>query len=301
MTSRREFIRYTGAAAAAISAPLSVSSCAADGLRIPTRSIPGTDEKLAIVGLGNSSAFREKDVETTRSLLEVFTSHGGSYIDAGGSTGPFVSDIAGQLGTRDSLFLGNYVDPKPIDALRADLRATAKAQDTDTLDLIHTRDVAAYAAQSEQFRQVKDEGLTRYVGIARSGKQSFDAIMRLIERKAVDFVQINYSLIEPEAADRLLPMAMEMGVAVNINRPFINGQYFSIVKGHTLPEWAADFDCHSWAQFSLKYILAHRAVNCVLTETTNPKHAVDNIEAGFGRLPDQKTRQRMRQVILDMV
>lgn len=301
MTSRREFIRYTGAAAAAISAPLSVSSCAADGLRIPTRSIPGTDEKLAIVGLGNSSAFRQEDVETTRSLLDIFTSHGGSYVDAGGSTGPFVSKIAGQLGKRDSLFLGNYVDPKTIDALRAELRTTAKAQDTDVLDLIHTRDVAAYAAQSEQFRQLKDEGLTRYVGIARSGKQSFDAIMRLIERKAVDFVQINYSLIEPEAADRLLPLAMDKGVAVNINRPFINGQYFSIVKGHTLPEWAADFDCHSWAQFSLKYILAHRAVTCVLTETTNPKHVVDNIEAGFGRLPDKKTQQHMRQVILDLV
>lgn len=301
MTTRRTFIQYTGAAAAALSAPLSISSCAADGLRMPTRSIPGTDEVLPIVGLGNSAAFREEDVETTRNLLEVFTSHGGSYIDAGGSTGPFVSRVADQLGVRGSLFLGNYVDPKPIDALRAELQATAKAQGTDALDLIHTRDVAAYGAQSEQFRKVKDEGLTRYVGIARSGKQNFDAIMQLIERKVVDFVQINYSLVEPEAADRLLPLAMDKGVAVNINRPFINGQYFSIIKGHTLPEWAADFDCKTWAQFSLKYILAHPAVNCVLTETTNPKHAAENLEAGFGRLPDEKTRQRMRQAILDLV
>lgn len=125
--------------------------------------------------------------------------------------------------------------------------------------------------------------------------------MQLIERRVVDFVQINYSLVEPEAADRLLPLAMDNGVAVNINRPFINGQYFSIVKGKSLPEWAADFDCQSWAQFSLKYILAHPAVNCVLTETTNPKHAIENLQAGFGRLPDKKTQQRMRQVMLDLV
>ena len=104
-------------------------------------------------------------------------------------------------------------------------------------------------------------------------------------------------MLETEAEERLLPMARDKGVAVLINRPFLNGHYFSIVKGATLPEWAAEFDCHSWAQFSLKFILAHPAVNCVLTETTNPKHVIDNLDAGFGGLPDEKTRQRMIEVI----
>ena len=90
---------------------------------------------------------------------------------------------------------------------------------------------------------------------------------------------------------------MDKGVAVTINRPFINGEYFSIVRGKALPDWAADFDCYSWAQFSLKFILAHPAVNCVLTETSNPDHAAENLGAGFGRLPDEVTQQRMLELI----
>lgn len=300
MTSRRDFVRYTGAALAALSGSLQLSSQAAGGKHLPSRIIPGTNESLPIVGLGSSSAFRDEDTETTRNLLDIFTSYGGSYIDSGIYSGPFVSKIAAGLGKKDSLFLGDYVDPKPADSLRADAIAMAEAQANDALDLIQTRDVAGFATHSEQFAMLKKEGLTRYVGVARSGKQSFAAIIELIENGSVDFVQINYSLMEPEAADRLLPIAMDKGVAVNINRPFINGAYFSKLKGKTLPEWAADFDCQSWAQFSLKFILANPAVNCVLTETTNPKHAVDNIEAGFGRLPDEKIRQKMLALIRDL-
>ena len=94
---------------------------------------------------------------------------------------------------------------------------------------------------------------------------------------SVDFLQVNYSLMEPEAEERVLPTAMDNGVAVTTNRPFINGEFFSLVRGRELPGWAAEFDCESWAQFSLKFILSHPAVNCVLTETANPKHAVDNL------------------------
>ena len=103
--------------------------------------------------------------------------------------------------------------------------------------------------------------------------------------------------MEPEAADEILPLALEENIAVIINRPFINGKYFAMVQGQELPEWAAEFQCESWAQFSLKYILAHPAVNCVLTETSNPKHAIDNFGAGFGRLPEADERKRMEEVI----
>jgi aryl-alcohol dehydrogenase-like predicted oxidoreductase len=123
----------------------------------------------------------------------------------------------------------------------------------------------------------------------------------LMEAGSVDFVQVNYSMLEPEAGERVLPTAQDKGVSVLINRPFINGEFFSIVRGHELPEWAAEFDCESWAQFSLKFILSHPAVNCVLTETANPKHAVDNLGAGVGRLPDRETRQKMLALIQDKV
>ena len=117
--------------------------------------------------------------------------------------------------------------------------------------------------------------------------------MDFLGRETPDFIQVNYSITERRAEEGLLPLAREKGLAVLVNRPFMNGAYFERLGQRPVPEWAAEFDCDSWAQFSLKWILANPAVNCVLTETANPKHAIDNIGAGFGRRPDEATRQRM--------
>jgi diketogulonate reductase-like aldo/keto reductase len=108
-----------------------------------------------------------------------------------------------------------------------------------------------------------------------------------------DFVQINYSVMEPQAAQRILPLAQELRMAVIINRPFGGGGLFGRVAGKPLPPWAAEIDCKSWAQFFLKWIVAHPAVTCVIPATNNPRHMEDNMAAGLGRLPDAKTRQRM--------
>jgi diketogulonate reductase-like aldo/keto reductase len=154
-----------------------------------------------------------------------------------------------------------------------------------------------FGERRDQFQRLKDDGLTRFTGVARSNKRFYSSIMELMNDGALDFIQINYSIMEPEAAEEILPLAQEKDIAVIINRPFINGDFFGMVRGQALPEWAADFDCHSWAQFSLKYILANPAVHCVLTETSNPRHAIDNFGAGFGRLPDADERKRMEAVI----
>jgi diketogulonate reductase-like aldo/keto reductase len=122
-------------------------------------------------------------------------------------------------------------------------------------------------------------------------------MMTLMKTGTVDFLQVNYSPFETDADERILPMARDLGVAVTINRPFMNGEYFRIVRGQALPDWAADFDCESWAQFSLKFILSHPAVNCVLTETANPVHARDNLGAGLGALPDEAMRQKMVKLL----
>jgi diketogulonate reductase-like aldo/keto reductase len=111
-----------------------------------------------------------------------------------------------------------------------------------------------------------------------------------------DFIHVNYSPFERGAEERILPLAGERGYAVLINRPFMNGAYFGRVAGQALPAWVADFDCESWAQFSLKYILSHPAVTCVFTETTDPEHMDENMRAALGRLPDDETRARMRRL-----
>ena len=115
-----------------------------------------------------------------------------------------------------------------------------------------------------------------------------------------DFVQLNYSILTPDAEQRLLPLAQDLGVAILINRPFVNGDYFRLVKGRPLPEWAAEFDCHSWAQFSLKYILGNPGVTSVLAATSNSRHMLDNARAGSGRLPDAAMRARMVAYMADL-
>ncbi len=293
MTNRREFLEYSGAAALLASMP----ATATQAQRIPPRLIPGTDEALPVIGLGNSAAFREADLTTAAALLDIFLEHGGGYIDAGGKSRMSIGTIAQSRQASDRLFIGNYLDPRDIGAMRSEASKVATAQGKTALDLIHTRNLAAYRASHDLYRRLQEDGLVRYIGIARSGAESFAATGQLVEDGLVDFIQINYSLLEPQAAERLLPLAADNGVAVNINRPFINGRYFGIIRGLDLPEWAADFDCESWAQFSLKFIVAHPAVNCVLTETANPKHAIDNLGAGYGGLPDAATQKKMLDLI----
>jgi len=262
--------------------------------QIPTRLIPGTEESLPIIGLGNSRAFVSGDVETSTQLLNTFLDHGGAYVDVSGSSRVTVGKILAESGAQERSFLGNYLSGQNAAELRDEIRALQAVQGEGPLDLTMKRDVADLAKRADEFRILKEEGLARYVGIGRPHKRFYPAMMKLMDDDVVDFIQVNYSMLEPEAASEIIPMAMDRGVAVVINRPFINGAYFSIVKGHELPDWAAEFDCESWAQFSLKYILSNTGVNCVLTETTNPKHVVDNLGAGFGRLPDRKTRERMQ-------
>lgn len=300
MASRRQFIRNSGAVVAALSTSLPLESLAADIERLPTRPIPGTDESLPIVGLGNSNAFRSGDMELSRRLLELFMEKGGAYVDTSGSSRFTIGQIARERNARDQLFLGTYVEATELQAGREEIESVQESQGGGRLDLVLSRDVDDFLSHAERFHRWKEEGLTRYVGVARSGKNYYDTIMKLLAAGDIDFVQVNYSLLEPESAERLLPMARDKGVAVVVNRPFLNGQFFSVVSGKTLPEWAAEFDCHSWAQFSLKYILAHPAVNCVLTETANPQHLLDNLGGGIGRLPDEKTRQRMLDVMREL-
>jgi diketogulonate reductase-like aldo/keto reductase len=265
--------------------------------QLASRLIPGTDESLPIIGLGNSRAFRADDLSLASNLLDIFLEHGGGYVDVGGTSAFSLGELAQQKNSTDKLFLGTYVDPKDAKMLRQEVLTTAKAQGKPALDLVHTRNMSAYRAQHDDYIALKEEGKVRYLGVARSGRQSFESMVQLIEGGLIDFVQVNYSLVEPEAADRVLPIAADNGVAVVINRPFQNGNFFSLVRGKELPKWVAEFNCHSWAQFSLKFSLAHPAVNCVLTETANPDHAIDNLGAGFGRLPDKQEQAKMLDVI----
>ena len=137
----------------------------------------------------------------------------------------------------------------------------------------------------------------RYIGVTVARERLYEDLERFLRSEKPDFVQINYSITERAAEKRMLPMCQDQGIAVIINRPFMNGEFFQKLGDRPLPEWAAEFDCESWAQFSLKYILPHPAITCVLTETSNPAHMAENARAAFGRMPDAAERKRMAAVI----
>ena len=298
MTDRREFLCLAAATVAAVSPWPAGAESPLPGL--PRRPIPGTDESLPIVGLGNSNAFRENDIDTSTRVVSTLLDHGGSYIDCGGSSRFVVGEVVRALGASDRTFLGSYFAGADDAVARADAAKLTDLSGKARLDLMHNYPEDA-VPNWDRFRAWKDDGLTRYIGVARHRKEAYPQMMAAMRTGTVDFLQVNYSMLETEAEDEILPLAMDLGVAVTINRPFINGRYFEIVRDHDLPEWAAEFDCESWAQFSLKFILSHPAVNCVLTETANPRHALDNIGAGYGRMPDEQMRTRMLEHMRSIV
>jgi diketogulonate reductase-like aldo/keto reductase len=292
MTNRREILKTLTVGGALLAAHISWPTGLLAQEKLPRRRIPGTADSLPVIGLGNSSAFRENDLAASTALIELFHDSGGAYIDCMGPSRFVVAEVARQLNIGSDLFLGTYFVDEDEALMRKNIQRLLETTGKQQLDLVHAYPEFA-APNWRMFRQWKEEGLTRFIGVARHRSSYYEAMMKLMETGTVDFLQVNYSPLETEAGQQILPMALDQGVAVTINRPFINGEYFSHVRGHELPDWAAEFDCASWAQFSLKFILSNPAVTCVLTETANPRHAADNIGAGFGRLPDEKTRQRM--------
>jgi diketogulonate reductase-like aldo/keto reductase len=248
---------------------------------------------LPVVGFGNSQSFRDGDYENSRKLLDVLMDKGGRFVDTDRPSQPVLGRYLQEHDPRPKLFLATNMRTNSEEDDLAYLRQSLEIQGKESLDLVQLQRPTDFDKQWARLRNWKDKGLTRHIGIAVSGERYFPMIEKMLRSGTADFVQMNYSMIEPESDERLLPLAQDKGVAVVTNRPFINGRYFSRVSGQELPDWAAEFDCESWAQFSIKYILGHPAVNCVLTETTKAHHAADNLSAGFGRLPDEKMRAQM--------
>jgi len=148
-------------------------------------------------------------------------------------------------------------------------------------------------------RRWKEEGRIRYLGVTHYRVDAYAALESIMRSEPLDFVQLNYSILTPTAQEKLLPMAADKGIAVLVNRPYENGAVFSRTRGLPLPDWAAELEIRSWGQFCLKWVLSNPAVTCVIPGTSKPRHMIDNLAAGFGQLPDEAQRVRMRQLLLD--
>ena len=303
-TTRRDFLMRMAGLGAVLATPRALrGSRLRPQATLPTRPIPGTDETLPIVGLGSSKPVLEIPTEGTEpvaAVIRVLLEHGGRVVDTSPRT-PEIDAEFGQVLTapefRDRLFVATKINTDGRVAGITQMRQNQRLVGRRTVDLLQVESMRDLDVHWPSVLRWRDSGEARYIGVTVSSNARHDDFEAVMRSEPLDFVQVNYSVMEPGAEDRLLPLAQDLGMAVLINRPFMNGSYFGRVGGRTLPDWAADFDCATWAQFSLKYILAHPAVTCVLTETTNPEHMADNVGAGFGRMPDEATKRRMRELV----
>ncbi len=211
-----------------------------------------------------------------------------------------IGDLANELHLREKLFLATKVWTSGKQAGIESMERSLQRLRVKRLDLMQVHNLVDVDTQLATMRAWKEEGRIRYLGITHYVDSAFPEVEKILRREKLDFLQINYSIIDRKAEERILPLARERGVAVLINRPFASGDLFSRVRSKPLPEWAAEFDCKSWAQFLLKWILGNVAVTCAIPATGNVKHLEDNMAAGIGRLPDEKTRQRMTEYVVNL-
>ena len=270
--------------------------------RMPQRAIPSTGEELPVVGFGSTKAVLQIPDEGTvpvASVLRMLVEHGGRVVDTAPRPEAIDAEFGRMLrdmGLPDDLFLTGKIDATGREAGVEQMRQTQRLFGRRTMDLVQVASLRDLETQWDNLRGWKETGEARYIGVTVSTNDAHERLESFMRREVPDFVHLNYSVMETDAESRLLPLARDRGVAVLTNRPFMNGAYFGRVGERELPAWAAEFDCTSWAQFSLKYILANQAVTCVLTETTNPQHMEENIQAAFGRMPDESTKRRMREL-----
>jgi diketogulonate reductase-like aldo/keto reductase len=270
---------------------------------MPMRKIPGTGESLPIIGLGSSkpvAQIAERGPEPLAQVLRTLVANGGRVVD----TWPRNWDNDAALGEifkhpdlRDRLFIASKIDRSGREEGLRQFHDTLRLYQRETIDLLQVFSLTDLDTQWVNLRDLREQGAVRYLGVTVSTNELYEPLRRFLDKEKPDFVQINYSISEREAEARMLPLLEDLGIAVIINRPFMNGDLFARLGDRPVPAWAAEFDCRTWAEFSLKYILPHPAITCVLTETSNPAHMEENARAAFGRMPDEIERRRMAAVI----
>lgn len=297
---RRDVVKtlVVAGAGAALGAPF---LRAEDGAKMLTRPVPKTGEAIPVIGLGTSRVFdvgsgATEDVARLRGVVEALVAGGGRVVDSSpmyGRAEDVVGGIVSATGLRDKLFLASKVWTTGHDAGVAQIEASFKRMKTDRIDLMQVHNLVDLDTQLATLRKLKAAGRIRYVGVSHWNESAHADLENVLRNEELDFVQLNYSIVERQAEARLLPLAIERKVAVLANRPFTQGNLFAKVKGKTLPDWAASFGAASWGQFFLKFVISHPAVTCAIPATNKAEHMRDNLAAGIGPLPDAATWERM--------
>jgi diketogulonate reductase-like aldo/keto reductase len=268
------------------------------------RLIPSSKESLAVIGCGTYQTFdvgsSAAEHEPLLGVLSTLFAAGGSVIDTSpmyGNSEKVIGSLLNEQKSRPSAFLATKVWTSGAESGREQLRRSFELLKTDRIDLVQVHNLLDWRTHLPVLKTLKAQGRIRYVGVTHYTESAYDELEAVLKSQDLDFVQVNYSIDERAAAERILPLAHERGMAVLINRPFGGGGILRRLMPHPLPAWAAEIGCTSWAQILLKFVLGHPAVTCVIPGTGRPEYMRDNLAAGTGQMPDEAFRSRMLETI----
>jgi diketogulonate reductase-like aldo/keto reductase len=299
MTSNRRTI-LQGLLATASAAALPLPPARAQTAPLITRPIPSTGEHLPLVGLGSWITFNVGDdrmlLDECASVMAAFFEAGGRLIDSSpmyGSSQPAIGYGLKKLGYPKALFSAEKVWTSSASNGPEQMEQSRDYWGVPSFDLMQVHNLVAWERHIETLLAMKAEGRLRYVGITTSHGRRHDEVERIMQSQPIDFIQVTYNPVDRDVEARLLPLALERGIAVIVNRPFRQGRLVDRMQRHPLPDWLVETGASNWAQYILKFIISHPAITCAIPATTRVEHVRENMAAATGTLPDETLRRRM--------
>jgi aryl-alcohol dehydrogenase-like predicted oxidoreductase len=307
MLTRREYLSFSLGAGATLALNPRLLMAAPDG-NVLTRPIPSTGEQIPVVGLGSSATFaqaaRSENVAALREVLRTLVERGGTVFDTAPGYGAS-EDVAGRIAREENLTdrifwatkvnvarPGESADPA---AARQQLQTSLQRIGKRPVDLIQVHNLVDVPTQLGLLKEMKQNGQIRYIGVTTTAPQQYDELQRIMRAEPLDFIGIDYAVDNRDVEQHILPLAQDRGIAVMVYMPFGRTRLWNRIGDRALPDWAHEFDAHSWAQFMIKYVASHPAVTVVTPATSQPRNMADNMGAAVGRLPDEAMRRRMAQ------
>jgi aryl-alcohol dehydrogenase-like predicted oxidoreductase len=298
----RRHVLQAGAVTGATLAFAPLWAAPTEGLPLITKPIPSTGQHLPAVGIG-TDAFSNAPIDELRGVLRRMGELGGSVIDTAAAYGDSearIGEILAQFGTREHMFLATKLVGGGLSGLfsrtgAASFERSLQRLRTSRVELLQVHNLSGVDELMPLMQDWKKAGRIRYIGVTTSRGGQHADIVAAMRKYPLDFIQVDYSIANRDAAAMVLPLAQERRVAVLANLPLGRASLIRQVVGRQLPPWAAEIDVKSWGQFLLKYVISHPAVTCAIPGSTKLVHLEDNQAAGHGRLPDAALRKRMEE------
>ena len=297
--TRRELLK---ASAGVVGAATVINSALAQ-TPLSTVLIPSSGQIVPRVGIGcrnYRAQAGEAELAVFRDTFAQYHRLGGKIIDTSpnyGNSEEVIGRIMADLGIREDLWVATKVDREDRTEGINRMERSFELLGGEHFELMQVHNLRGTAVQLETMQAWKEQGRFRHIGVTTSNERQYEQLIEVMENNTLDFIQVDYSLGNRSAADRVLPLARDRGIAVLTNLPFGRGRLFNAVGDRPLPDWAADIDATSWAQLFLKYVMSHASTPIPIPGTTKPHHAEDNIQAATGRLPDANLRAEMERFI----